>query len=181
MQAESIEPADFTFQLSDINLDKFSQNLQVMQMKLWLHLLDYFRATKVLNHSGMRKDDFGDEIIEQELEILDLNINTKHSSSLDSLLTDIEAIQHAKSQIAVQIQRKSTTMAQYDSLIRSHDELQMELKEKKQRYKEAVRAKYINSDGDEMPQRAESFKEVRSCDQAFVTLTHRHFARKIFK
>lgn len=132
MQASAISASDYTFQIENIKLDKYSQNLQILQMKIWLHLLDYFKATKVFNHEdGQQKED-GTELVEQDLEILDININTKHASELDDILVQMQAIEQGKNYIGRSVQKKFTTMEEYDMYMNIYDELQGNYVKKKE-------------------------------------------------
>lgn len=68
-------------------------------MKLWLHMLENFKQTNVFGHEdGQNKED-GTELVEQDLEILDINFNTKHASELDDILVQMQAIEQGKNYI----------------------------------------------------------------------------------
>jgi len=43
IQQDMITGKDFTVQLNDVEIDPYSQNLHILQMKIWLQLLDYFK------------------------------------------------------------------------------------------------------------------------------------------
>lgn len=123
MQENMITVGDYTFQIDDVALDKYSQNLQIFQMKLWLQMLDYFKASKVFEHEeGEHKED-GTELVEQDLEILDINFNTKHASELDDILVQMQAIEQGKNYIGRRVQKKFTTMEEYDMYMNIYDEL----------------------------------------------------------
>lgn len=151
MQENMISASNYTFQIDDLELDKYSQNLQILQMKLWLHLLDYFKVTKVFEHEdGQQKED-GTELVEQDLEILDININTKHANELDDLLVQMQAIEQGKNYIGRRVQKKFTTMEEYDMYMNIYDELQGNYVKKKEQYKQIVKTRHENN---------EAFKQV---------------------
>lgn len=123
MQQDIISANNYTFQIEKIELDKYSQNLQIFQMKLWLRLLEYFKSTKVFEHAdGQNKED-GTELVEQDLEVLDININSKHASELDDILVQMQAIEQGKNYIGRRVQKKFTTMEEYDMYMNIYDEL----------------------------------------------------------
>ena len=93
-------------------------------MKIWLHLLEYIKATKVFNHEDGQSKEDGSELVEQDLEILDININTKHASELDDILVQMQAIEQGKNYIGRSVQKKLTTMEEYDMYMNIYDELQ---------------------------------------------------------
>ena len=104
------------------------------------------------NHEdGQQKED-GTELVEQDLEILDININTKHASELDDILVQMQAIEQGKNYIGRSVQKKFTTMEEYDMYMNIYDELQGNYVKKKEQYKELVRTRHENNaDFKEMP------------------------------
>lgn len=145
-------------------------------MKLWLHLLDYFKVTKVFEHEeGQHKED-GTELVEQDLEILDINVNTKHASELDDILVQMQAIEQGKNYIGRRVQKKFTTMEEYDMYMNIYDELQGNYVKKKEQYKQIVKTRHENN---EDFKRVPADKRIKQVDQIYVTMSHRHFAKKV--
>jgi hypothetical protein len=145
-------------------------------MKLWLHLLDYFKVTKVFEHEeGQHKED-GTELVEQDLEILDINVNTKHASELDDILVQMQAIEQGKNYIGRRVQKKFTTMEEYDMYMNIYDGLQGNYVKKKEQYKQIVKTRHENN---EDFKRVPTDKRIKQVDQIYVTMSHRHFAKKV--
>ena len=71
--------------------------------------------------------------------ILDINFNSKHQNELDDILVQMQAIEQGKNYIGRRVQKKFTTMEEYDMYMNIYDELQDNYEQKKRAYKSIVK------------------------------------------
>ena len=71
--------------------------------------------------------------------ILDINFNSKHQNELDEILVQLHGIEQGKNYIGRRVQKKFTTMEEYDMYMNIYDELQGNYEMKKLEYKEIVK------------------------------------------
>ena len=71
--------------------------------------------------------------------ILDINFNSKQQNELDDILVQMQASEQGKNYIGRRVQKKFTTMEEYDMYMNIYDELQDNYEQKKRAYKSIVK------------------------------------------
>ena len=50
----TVQLKDFGIMMKDLKVDKFTQNIQILKMKLWLHIEEMFKQSKMSENVGCR-------------------------------------------------------------------------------------------------------------------------------
>ena len=103
IQDGSIQARDFTIQLKDVQLNKYTQDTRFLKMKIWLRFSQVFQGLAV---SGKAENS-------EDAQVIDINFTSHRFGKLDKI-SELADICEKINQLEELIDRKTTTIAQVD-------------------------------------------------------------------